>query len=89
MTYSLTVVYVVRKRIKLRAKKDVFIFVENMLPPTVEKDSYNSVFFTWRCQRLECALDLSEVATTTPTKPKYRSKLNLMYQREYALLLTA
>nr|GEZ53406.1 stromal 70 kDa heat shock-related protein, chloroplastic-like [Tanacetum cinerariifolium] len=29
-----------------------------MLPPTVEKDSYNFVFFTWRCQRLECALDL-------------------------------
>ncbi|KAI7985216.1 Autophagy-related protein 8e [Camellia lanceoleosa] len=31
-------VYVIRKRIKLSAEKAIFIFVDNVLPPTVELD---------------------------------------------------
>lgn len=39
-------VYVVRKRIKLSAEKAIFVFVNNVLPPTGEFEySYDPFFF--------------------------------------------
>lgn len=43
-------VYVVRKRIKLSAEKAIFVFVNNVLPPTGESDYF--LFFDQFCGRL-------------------------------------
>lgn len=61
-------VYVVRKRIKLSAEKAIFVFVNNVLPPTGEFEySYDPFFFLLISFFLKfpesCLLNLCSVST--------------------------